>query len=260
MKRLALFLCVTAGVLAGGLVWQGRVVATPTPSSPAKDVSRLLQALRGQAPDPSDQAAIDRLQAALRAPEMVMRSSADAPESWIVLTFDREGALRAIELNPDQLLSAPALIQEAILLHELEHVKRARDTRRAINAAIDQQAAHGPRVTQQTMDLLHALIDTLVEEETLAYARHVTYLRDRIASAGGLDAYVARRPEAEREPLTVFYRSQVAPFVRADGALDEPRLREMVFAEIFPRHYPHYAAAALWWDAWQRRRTIASLP
>jgi len=259
MKRLVPFLFIMAGVLASGLVWQGRVVATPTRSSSVKDVAGLLQALRAQVPDPADQAAIDQLGAALRTPGMVTRSSAESPESWIVLTFDRDGALRAVALDPDRLLQAPALIQEAILLHELEHVKHAPATRRAVNGLLAQQAAYGPRVSRQTIAVLHALIRELVEEETRAYARQLRHLRDRIASAGGLEAYVARRPQAEREPLTSFYRSQVEPFVLAAGALDDRRLRAMVDSDIFPRHYPHYAAAR-WWDAWQQRRTIASLP
>jgi len=216
----------------------GREGAAATPLAVRQGaVERLLRTVAQELVDPSDAAAIDELIAVFTAQGSLSEAE---PTAWMVLTFDHEGTLTAVQVNATALLEAPPLIQRAAVLHELEHLKRARETRRLL------QDGGGRGVAR-----LHHIVRVLVEDECRAYRRDILYVEGAISVQGGLEAYLAIRPPGERAPTRRYHAQHVAPFLATDGTINERRLRDFVFLETFPRRHPRQYTAALMWETLQ---------
>ena len=213
------------------------VAAMPLGGRQVAAVERLLRRVATELADASDQTAMRELIAAFTTRGSLMEADKTA---WTLLTFDREGELEAVQVNAAALLAAPPLIQRAAVLHELEHLKRARETRRLL------QEGGGRGVAR-----LHHIVRVLVEDEHRAYRRDIGYVENAISAHGGLEPYLAALPPAEREPTRRYYAQHVAPFLAADGTINERRLRNFIFLETFPRRHPRHYAAALMWEALQ---------
>ena len=236
MKSVTLQL--TVCVLSLACLNSAGVAAMPGSARRSAAVERLLRTVADELAEPSDQTAIDELISAFTTHGSL---SGTDQAAWTVLTFDREGGLEAVQVNAAAVLAAPPLIQRATILHELEHLKQARETRRLL------QAGGGGRGASR----LHHIVRVLVEDECQAYRRDILYVADVVAAHGGLDRYLAARPPAEREPTQWYYAWHVEPFLAASGALDERRLRRFIFLDTFPRRHPRHYTAALMWEALQ---------
>ncbi|MBI3320995.1 MAG: hypothetical protein HYZ91_01860 [Candidatus Omnitrophica bacterium] len=230
------FLAIACALTVGWLS-PSAVAAMPRPSAAQRRVDALFHAMAREAADPSDRAAMERLVTVF-----AERGSVSSPRdgAWVVLTFHREGALEAVQVNAARLLAAPPLIQRAVILHEVEHLKWATQTRRALSAP------------PAPFDTLHHVVRVLVDDEARAYRRDIQYVVECLNTHGGLTAYLASLPPTERLQVQQYYQRTVEPFLTAAGSIDERSLRQdLIFLQAFPRHYPRYYEAALMWEAVQ---------
>ena len=237
--------------LAFSLPWPAGAVAATASSAVAEAVDRFLHVVAHELSDPCDQVAMEQLMTGFAERGTLVDESVKA---WILLTFDQHGALEAVKVNADLLLAAPPLIQRAAVLHELEHLKRAKETRRQLDGShvpyASQQGQIGIADPPPATSKLQHIVRILVEDELRAYRRDILYVYDAVKAYGGLDAYLATLPPASRAPTQRYYQQHVEPFITADGKIDEQRLcRDFIFLKTFPRHYPRYYEAALMWEA-----------
>jgi len=207
----------------------------PDAHASVEAVEQLMRTIAGDLHDRHDRAAVQQLIAVFTERGIV---SADQAGPWVLLTFNRAGNLQAVAVNAARFLSAPPLIQHAVILHEVEHLKSARGTRRALDGASRQQP-------------FQAIVRTLVEDECRAYRREIGHFDRVVRASGGLRAYLVTLPAAERVPIQQYYQRQVQPVVTQDGRIDEGRLRDLVFFGTFPKRYRRYYEAALAWEALQ---------
>ena len=219
----------------------------PDPDPQRAAVEQLLRSVARELPDARDHAAIQQLITVFSARGVLT----DDRSVWMLLTFDRDGGLEAVLVNAEVLLAAAPLIQRAAILHELEHLKRAKETRRLLRASADRHQARRGDLAASASRLQH-LVRVLVDDEYRAYRRDILYLYDAVEARGGLASYLATLPPDQRPATWRYYHGHVQPFITADGRLDEPRLRrDFVFLETFPRRHPRYYTAALMWEALQ---------
>ena len=180
----------------------------------------------------------------------------------MLLTFGRTGTLEAVAVNAPRLLAAPTLVQRAVILHELEHVKWAAQTRRLLGApaapvtvgqASSVKASRlGSRHRAPDAARLQHIVRVLVDDEARAYARDIRYVEGIVSAHGGLAAYLATLPRSQRLPVSQYYQRSIQPFVDQAGHLNERRLRrDFIFLKTFPRHFPRHYEAALMWEALQ---------
>ena len=279
MKRSVLRLLVC--VLSLSLLQSAGAATTPSPDHGIIAVSQLLRSIADDLSDPTDRAAINQL---ITAVSKFGTLTEDKVTAWMVLTFARDGTLVAVKVNADVLLTAPPLLQRAAVLHELEHIKSAKETRRLLNGSserafdspqgmdlgLDQvqtltQPAHPDGVrpaeerhtgcsgecTKSPSKLQH-VVRVLVDDEFRAYSRDIVYVYDVVKAHGGLALYLAMLPPADRLPMQQYYQRHVQPFVTQEGRIDDQRLRrDFIFLQTFPRHFPRYYEAALAWEALQ---------
>ena len=244
-------------------------------------VGQLLRTIADDLTNPSDRAAIEQLIAAVTEHGALTDAHTTA---WMVLTFDEHGALEVVKVNADVLLAAPPLLQQAAVLHELEHLKSAKETRRLLNGS-SERAFDSPQGMDLGLDRIQTLtqpahpdaarpgeerhagcsgactkspsklqhvIRVLVDDEFRAYSRDIVYVYDVVKAHGGLALYLAMLPPADRLPMQQYYQRHVQPFVTQDGTIDDRRLRrDFIFLQTFPRHFPRYYEAALAWEALQ---------
>lgn len=230
-------------LLATGLMGAVDSAVTPETSAPVEAVGRLLGEFAGDLHDPSEQAAMTRLITVFTERGTV---NPDPKGAWVLLTFDRNTDLAAVEINAEHLLSAPSLIQHAVLVHELEHLKRAKDTRRLLEAV--SQSGQAPEAAGP----LHKIVRALVDDEYHAYRREILYVHGVVNASGGLQAYLNTVPPGERLAIQQYYQQSIGPFLTAAGEIHELRLRrDFVFFRTFPRRYRRYYEAALAWEALQ---------
>ncbi|MBI3083511.1 MAG: hypothetical protein HYY90_04025, partial [Candidatus Omnitrophica bacterium] len=216
--------------LAASLLTSPGVVAASNDAQRASAVVHLLRAAASDLADPADQAALEQLLSAFT-DRVTLTHEATAP--WVLLTFDRAGLLEGVTVNADILLAAPPLIQRAVILHELEHLKGAAETRRMLNQVPARWVGPSPRSPAvagfpgwlESTARLHHLVRVLVEDEALASHRDLRYVEGIIRDHGGLAAYLATLPPEQRLPIQRYYERRIQPFVKADGQLDEPRIR-----------------------------------
>ena len=256
------------GAAAGALLDQ-RVAA----------VGQLLRTMADDLTDPSDRAALEQFIAAVTEHATLTDGHTTA---WMLLTFDRDGALIAVRVNAEVFFTAPPLLQRAAVLHELEHLKSAKATRQRLNSpserAFDSPHDLSPVLVQRgirqepdgepllasgqapvdsgdrakSASALQSIVRVLVDDEFRAYSRDLLYVYGVIRAQGGLDAYLATLPPAPRLSLQEYYQRHVQPFVTPDGRIDDQRLRrDFIFLTTFPRHFPRYYEAALAWEALQ---------
>ena len=241
---------------------------------------QLLRTIADDLTDPSDRAAIEQLISAVTEHAALTDGNTTA---WMLLTFDRDGALIAVRVNADVFLTAPPLLQRAAVLHELEHLKSAKATRHLLlnspsERAFDSPHGLSPVLVQGGMhqeqdgeqllasgqlpvdssdraksaSALQSIVRVLVDDEFRAYSRDILYVYGVIKAQGGLDAYLATLPPAQRLPIQEYYQRHVQPFVTPGGKIDDQRLRrDFIFLKTFPRHFPRYYEAALAWEALQ---------
>lgn len=212
----------------------------PDASASVEAVGQLLRKIADDLHDPADRAAIQQLIAVFTERGIV---SADQTGPWVLLTFNRAGDLDAVEVNAARFLSAPPLIQHAVILHELEHLKRAKTTRRLLDAVSPPAEGAGA---------LQAIVRILVNDEYWAHRRDIAYVEQAVRAAGGLAAYLDTLLPVHRLPVQQYYGRSVEPFLTADGTIEERRLRrDLIFFTEFPRRYRRYYEAALAWEALQ---------
>jgi len=225
---------------------------TPETSASVEAVGRLLGQVAGDLRDPDDRAAVEQLIRVFMG-RGTLRS--DARGAWMVLTFNQAGELDAVEVNAARLLAAPPLIQQAVTLHEVEHLKSARDTRHTLDGVSRQPPSTRQRIGERESPgsalVLQAIVRTLVEDECRAYRREIEHFDRVVSASGGLPAYLATLPPAQRAPIQQYYQYQVQPVVTQDDRLDEGRLRGLVFFGTFPKRHRRYYEAALAWEALQ---------
>jgi hypothetical protein len=183
----------------------------------------------------------------------------------MLLTFDRNAELTAVEVSAARFLSAPSLIQEALLLHELEHLKNAPATDQAFDtltplpAVSAQHRNHAPLVV--AAHRMQAIVRILVEDESRAHRREILYVAWGVQAAGGLARYLQTLPDAQRRIAQPYYAQHVAPFIDDAYHIDERRLRqELIFLRSFPRRYRRYYEAALAWEALQGHAQLHRSP
>lgn len=241
-------------------------VAASDDAQRASAVVHLLRAAASDLADPADQAALEQLLAVFVERGTLTRDGA-APLA--LLTFDRAGLLEGVTVSADILLAAPPLIQQAVILHELEHLKGAAETRRMLNQTPARWVGSSPRDPSgagfpgwpESTSRLHHLVRVLVEDEARASYRDLGYVEGIIRAHGGLAAYLATLPPDQRLPIQRYYERRIQPFVKSDGGLDEPRVRrDLVFLQTFPHRYPHYYEAALLWEALQGHASVRRGP
>lgn len=262
MNRFVYLLIATLVTLSALWPCRGIAVANP-PRHSDLAVEQLFSIIEPELSDPSDQEAIRQLRTAFATRGSVREEQGAHPgapaEPWMVLTFDRVGALQAVEVD-ERLLSAPPLIQRAVLLHELEHLKWAKETRRQLSRYISAAglASAKPALRFGAAGLaasVRGIVRTLVEDECRAYRRDILSIQETLASHGGLEPYLESLPSSQRAQAAQFYGSHVQPFLTPDGALDEQKLRrDFIFFQTFPHRYPAYYEAALWLEALEDRR------
>ena len=245
------------GLLSLGLLGaEGIAADTPASTPQAAAVERLLRTVATELSDPSDHTAIQQLIRVFAA----RGALTDDRSVWMLLTFDRDGRLNAVKVNADVLLAAPPLIQRAAILHELEHLKHARETRRLLNELADRRPDDRGDLSASVTRFQH-LVRVLVDDECRAYRRDILYLHDAVKTRGGLAAYLATLPPGQRLPTRWYYQREVAPFVTAGGGIDELRLRrDFVFLEVFSRRHPRYYTVALMWEALQGHVEVRRSP
>ena len=244
--------------LIGCALVAGLVIATgPIPacgaSQPSEVVETLLRAMAGEVRDAEDRVALEQLIAVFSGHGTV-RAEREGP--WVELTFNREGELEAVAIQAERLVSAPPLIQRAVILHELAHLQRAKATRRALNnlpqPTIRERSGSDQQQPLDAAQRLREIVRILVDDEYQAYRREIKYLEGAVNTAGGLRRYLTTLPPAQRRLTQEYYQRSVQPFVTAQGDLDELRLRrDLIFLKTFPRRYRRYYEAALAWEALQ---------
>ena len=212
--------------------------AAPASEASAQAVRGLLQTLVEELPNPADRAAGERLITVFDLHGAVWSQ----PDSeWIVLTFNRDGVLTAVQINASSFLAAPPLIQRAVMVHEVEHVKRAPETA----AQLRHSAGPGP-----SGERMHRIVRAVVDDECRAYRKDILYVSRAVRSHGGLPAYLQTLPPPHRRLMQRYYHEAVEPFVAPDGTVNERRLRrDGIFFGTFPHRYPRYYEAALAWEA-----------
>jgi len=221
--------------LAFSLIRAAGAATPPDDSEQVRAVAKRFRTIAGDLHDRHDRAAVQQLIAVFTERGIV---SADQAGPWVLLTFNRAGNLQAVAVNAARFLSAPPLIQHAVILHEVEHLKSARGTRRALDGASRQQP-------------FQAIVRTLVEDECRAYRREIEHFDRVVRASGGLRAYLVTLQATERVLIQQYYQRQVQPVVTQDGRIDEGRLRDLVFFGTFPKRYRRYYEAALAWEALQ---------
>lgn len=260
MKRFVCRLLTTLVIVSALWSYPGLAAANP-PHRSAVAVDQLLSIIELELSDPRDQEAMRQLRTAFATRGSVREGQAAQPgapaEPWMVLTFDRVGVLQSVEVDA-RWLSAPPLVQRAVLLHELEHLKWAKETRRQLSRYLEAPISPGHRGGESRSALaasVRGIVRTLVEEECRAYRRDILFVLETVAAHGGLERYLSGLPSFQRAPTAQFYRSHVQPFLTPDGDLDEQKLRrDFVFLQTFPHRYPAYYQAVLWLEALEGRR------
>ncbi len=278
MQRSVLHLSVN--LLAAVLLMAGPG-AVPAFSSeePLADVARLFHATAAGLSDPADRAAMEQLLAVYTERA---RLADERTNVWMLLKFSRDGVLEDVGVNARALLSIPAVIQRAVILHELEHLKWARETRRLLARTPDapRSSAFGPTQPQVVSDesaarrgavgsahrpvdasKLQHIVRVLVEDEVRAYRRDILYVAEVVQAHGGLEAYLVTLPPAHRQPFQRYYTEHVQRFLEPDGTVNEERLRrDFIFFETFPHRHLRYYEAALAWEALQGHITLRRGP
>lgn len=252
MKRFVHLLIATLITLSALWPCWGIAVAKP-PHRSAVAVDQLLSVVEPELSDPSDQEAMRQLRTAFATRGSLRENQGAHPgapaEPWMVLTFDRVGTLQAVEVD-ERLFSAPPLIQRAVLLHELEHLKWAKETRRQLSRYLET-----PINAAGLAASVRGIVRTLVEDECRAYRRDILSIQETLASHGGLESYLASLASSQRAQAVQFYHSHVQPVLTPEGALDEQKLRrDFIFFQTFPHRYPAYYEAALLLEALEDRR------
>lgn len=227
-----------------------------------EQVQQLLLAIGQELPDPQDQRALQRLVRVFSAHGAVtVDHSGDHVDLWVLLEFDQEGTLQAVAIDAKRLLAAPPLIQRAVILHELEHLKSGEETNRLVKVLVEQRLRHGREdghVRQpEAARTLQEVIRVLVLEEARAYRRDIEYIGAIMRAGGGMEAYVKTLDPAQQPIVIAFYQQNVRPFLNDDGTINDRRLRrEFIFLRTFPHRYPSYYNAALLLEALQGNVTF----
>ena len=215
-------------------------------SASAQAVRQLFGSIASDVRDVDDRAALEQL-IAVFTERGTLSTDPNAP--WMLLTFNRAARLEAIEVSAERLLLAPPLIQHAVILHELEHLKWAQETRRALetlSARYANQSAPTDQAPFDTGQKLRAIIRILVEDEVRAYRRDIVYVEEIVNAHGGFSSYLETLPPAHRWPVQQYYQQLIQRFVTDEGTIDERRLRrDFIFLETFPHRYRRYYEAAL---------------
>ena len=217
-------------------VWAGQPVVDP--SAQPGGVTRLFREVSRELDAPRDRAALEQICAVFSRTD----PATQAPTTeWMVLSFNQHGVLEAVRVQADVLLAAPPLIQRAVILHEVEHVKRAPETARRLSRSSDR----GP-----SEDRFRRVIRAVVDDECRAYRRDILYVFRAVQAHGGLPAYLQTLPPTHRLSMQRYYRQAVEPFLAPNGTVNERRLRrDGIFFGTFPHQYPRYYEAALAWEA-----------
>ncbi len=259
---------IIAAALMAVLIQPPNAAAARRPSAWAHAVLELFHAVGGELTDPKDQAALEHLTNTFIAHGTL---ATEVPNAWILLRFDREGALETVHVDARRLLQMPPLIQRAVVLHELEHVKSANVLRRVLDGLeapplratftgppvaatqapasrraglpVDHRVSRWAR--QAEVNRVRQIVRVLVDDEAQAYRRDIAYVQDAIARARGMDRYLETLPPDQRPMMQRYYAGHIQPVV-VDGRIDEWRLRrDLVFLRTFPRRHARYYAAAL---------------
>lgn len=248
MNRLVLYI-LSSLLLAWRLPTVVAAEGTGTSAS-AQAVRQLFGSIASDLRDAKDRAALEQLIAAFTERGTI---ATHPTGPWVLLTFNRAARLEAVEVSAERLLLAPPLIQHAVILHELEHVKWAQETRRALEALSAQDLS--TTAADETPDRgqkLRSIIRILVEDEVRAYRRDIVYVNEIVNAHGGFSSYLETLPQADRGPVQQYYQQLIQRFVTDEGAIDERRLRrDFIFLETFPHRYRRYYEAALSLEAMQ---------
>ena len=242
--------------VAGGLLGPSTGTSAASESLPTQQqaVQALFETIQRELSAPEDQAALADLRdvftehGTLAHPQTPM---------WILLRFDRQANLVRVKVNAERLLNAPPLLQRAIVLHELEHLRWAKDVRRLVNtppwasrttphhvSPLEGERARvrglytgwvggdkkegGDQKEGGDSDAAYRryVARLLLEDEMRAYRREFLSVAEALHGHGGLAAYLETLPAVQRGLMGEYARRSLEPFLTTDGRVAEGRLRQ----------------------------------